>query len=199
MKLWGFVLIFSFVFVQTLFCQIQNTPHDFSSEYWAAGKVCDVCHVGHSSNEGELLWNHETTKANFILYSSNTLDAKLNQPNGTSRLCLSCHDGTIAVDSFGGNVGNAKISGKALVGLNLSNVHPISFTYDAILAQEDKGLRNPITTPSGLGGTIDSDLLDPNHQLQCTSCHDIHNKNGSGNLLVMNNNMSSLCLTCHNK
>ncbi|NOY61409.1 MAG: cytochrome c3 family protein [Calditrichaeota bacterium] len=198
MKRLGFVLMFLFVFVRAANCQIQNTPHDFSSEHWSGGKVCDVCHVGHSSND-ELLWNHETTQANFILYSSSTMDATLNQPNGSSRLCLSCHDGTIAVDSFGGKVGNARISGKALMGLDLRDVHPISFIYDASLSYADKGLRNPTITPSGLGGTIDSDLLDENHQLQCTSCHDIHNQNGSGNLLVTGSSVSGLCLTCHNK
>ena len=35
----------------------------------------------------------------YIPYSSSSLQAKPGQPTGTSKLCLSCHDGTIALGS----------------------------------------------------------------------------------------------------
>ena len=198
----GFVLRIVFLLLLLLslnsFSQIQNTAHDFSKTNWANGSVCEVCHADHNSS-GNRLWNHQETEANFSLYSSNTLDATINSPNGTSKQCLSCHDGTVAIDSFGGNTGSIMMSSKNLIGVDLRNNHPVSFKYDASLAFSDRSLHDPASTLSGLGGTIDSDLLDSNHQLQCTSCHDIHNRQGDSSLIWKSNYLSGLCITCHNK
>jgi len=57
---------------------------------------------------------------------------------------------------------------------------------------------DPTTTSSGLGGTIDGDMLLAN-QVQCASCHDVHNAANLNFLLVKDNANSALCLTCHNK
>ena len=61
-------------------------------------------------------------------------------------------------------------------------------------------MQNPETAMSGLGGTIDNDLLIDN-KLECSSCHDVHNGAAEdvGNLLVKSNSGSALCLTCHLK
>ncbi|MHB2154654.1 cytochrome c3 family protein [Calditrichota bacterium GD2] len=146
------------------------------------------------------MWNHEVTGATFTPYSSSTLDATVGQPNGVSKLCLSCHDGTVAVDNFGGETnGNEFVSGNDLIGTDLSDDHPVSFVYDAALATADGGLYDPTTTNSGLGGTIDQDML-ISHKLECSSCHDVHNGAGTtGYLLIKSNANSDLCLTCHAK
>ena len=125
-------------------------------------------------------------------------------PSGVSRLCLSCHDGSLALDDFGGvTTGTTFIPAGALVGgsANLTGEHPISFTYDDALASADGELHPPTTTASGLGAQIDDDLLFGvgNDQLECASCHDVHNWANNGKLLVVANTGSALCLTCHNK
>jgi predicted CXXCH cytochrome family protein len=123
----------------------------------------------------------------------------LGQPDASSKLCLSCHDGVTAVDNFGGiTTGTFTITGDANIGTNLSNDHPVSFTYDLALATADGGLYDPATTNSGLGGTISADMLFGG-KLQCASCHDVHNSAGIDFLLVKSNAASALCLTCHNK
>ncbi len=183
---------------------IVGSAHDFSSETWnTSGEICIVCHTPHNADNTVTdapLWNHQTTTATFTLYTSATLDATdLGQPSGNSKLCLSCHDGTVAVDNFGGTTnGGDFVSGSKLIGTDLSNDHPISFTYDATLATADGGLFDPAVQNSGLGGSIDADLLF-NGKLQCASCHDVHNGSGLDNLLVKSNAASALCLTCHNK
>jgi predicted CXXCH cytochrome family protein len=58
-------------------------------------------------------------------------------------------------------------------------------------------LFDPTTTPSGLGGTIDADMLFT-AKVECASCHDVHDS-GFPSLLVMDNAASALCLTCHDK
>ncbi len=194
------ILILAFVsisFGQT----IVGSAHDFSTETWnPSGEVCIVCHTPHHAISTDApLWNHEVTTATFTTYSSSTLDATVGQPDGTSKMCLSCHDGTVAVDNFGGQTGgNEFISGDDLIGTDLSNDHPISFTYDATLATNDGGLYDPTSTNSGLGGTIADDMLSGG-KLQCSSCHDVHNGSGVAKLLVKSNANSALCLTCHNK
>ncbi len=86
---------------------IELSKHDFTLSGWnTAGEICNVCHTPH---EGDMsldapLWDHElTTVVTYGLYSSGTLTETAGQPtSGVSKLCLSCHDGTIAVDAFGG-------------------------------------------------------------------------------------------------
>lgn len=182
---------------------IVGTDHDFSTDGWnTTGEICIVCHTPHNADVSVTnapLWNHQVTVATFALYSGATLDATMSQPDGASKLCLSCHDGTIALDNFGGKTdGTPKITGDALLGTDLSNDHPVSFTYDAALATTDGGLYDPTTVNSGMGGTIDDDMLFGG-ELQCSSCHDVHNGSGEAHLLVKANTGSGLCLTCHNK
>ena len=182
---------------------IVGSDHDFSGENWNnTGEICIVCHTPHHADvtvTDAPLWNHDVTQATFTLYSSSTLDATLGQPDGHSKLCLSCHDGTVALDNFGGqHNGTNFISGGELIGTDLSDDHPVSFVYDATLASNDGGLYDPTTQPSGLGGTIDQDLLF-NSKLQCSSCHDVHNGSGLANFLRKDNSGSAFCLTCHAK
>ena len=119
------------------------------------------------------------------------------QPDGNSKLCLSCHDGTVALENYSGTTtGTHYISLTNNVGTNLSNDHPISMTYDASLSVADPALYNPITTNSGLGSTIDNDMLFDG-KVQCSTCHDVHGTPYAA-LLRKDNAGSALCLTCHN-
>ncbi|MFC1761373.1 cytochrome c3 family protein [Planctomycetota bacterium] len=184
-----------------LFAAITGSAHDFSGEAWSSGEICLPCHTAHNADTSLTdapLWNHEVTIATFTVYSSTTLDAgALGQPAGTSKLCLSCHDGTVALENFGGATGGTNVVIAGLVGTDLSNDHPISFTYDDTLAGNDGELFLPSTDTTILGGTIDDDLLFEG-KLECASCHDVHGTSVDG-LLRMSNEASALCLTCHNK
>jgi predicted CXXCH cytochrome family protein len=115
-------------------------------------------------------------------------------------LCLSCHDGTVALENYGTTTnGTHFISGLNNIGTDLRNDHPISFIYDAALSAQDPGLWNPATHLSGIGsGTIQQTMLF-NDRLECASCHDVHNSTGISSLLLKTNAASALCLTCHNK
>lgn len=181
---------------------IVGSKHDFTSEAWAT-EVCAVCHTPHDAKTGITnapLWNHESTSATFTAYTSTTMNAAVGQPDGISKLCLSCHDGTVALDNYGGTTNGTNLAtGGALVGTDLSNDHPISFTYNAALSSADNGLHDPTSTNSGLGSTITDDLLFGD-KLECASCHDVHNSvGGTSFLLRIDNTSSALCLKCHNK
>ena len=181
--------------------EITGSEHDFSESTWnPSGEICIVCHTPHKAviQTNFPLWNHAVTSATYQLYTSATLNATPGQPAGASRACLSCHDGTVALNSFGGNTGNVIIDPAYRIGIDLRDDHPITFTYDTALSQADPELKNPATAASGLGGTIQHDLLIAD-KLECSSCHDVHNKYNLSSLLVKSNAASALCLTCHSK
>lgn len=188
------------------FAGIESSAHDFSGSGWTT-EICKACHTPHNSDTvvtDAPLWDHFVSTQTYIPYpAGGTLDATVGVPTGISLLCLSCHDGVTALDSFGGVVGTTTMSttSAANFGLDLSNDHPISFTYNDALAVTDGGLWEPTTTASGLIANIDDDLLFGvgNDQLECASCHDVHNDAGNTSLLRIDNAGSDLCLTCHNK
>ncbi|MBI4668293.1 MAG: hypothetical protein HY747_03765 [Elusimicrobia bacterium] len=137
------------------------------------------------------------TAAIFKTYSSKTLKASVGQPSASSKFCLSCHDGTIAVDRFGSNQGGmAFISGSAKLGTDLSRVHPVSFVYDDALAGAVKHLKLPSVEPSGFGSAIAKDLL-RNGKVECVSCHEPHNKTSNAAMLRRGLGEAGLCRICH--
>jgi len=190
---------------------IVGSKHDFSASgpnasYKGTGnQVCVYCHAPHASTTATPLWNHASTAATFSLYASPTLNATMAQPGGVSKLCLSCHDGTVAVDSFGGATGTKSVTGSTLLGIDLSNDHPIGFTYDAALVTLDPGLKaitSAATIGTGNTGTIDSKMLFAG-KMECASCHDVHNSTAGtaveAKLLKITTAGSALCTTCHIK
>ena len=194
---------------------IQGSVHDFSGFSFAGGQICLPCHTPHNAvSDAAPLWNHDLSEANYLPYSSPSMNAQVGQPTGASKLCLSCHDGTVAVDSFGGDTGSMFIdafSADANLTTDLSNDHPISFTYDAALATADPGLNDPTAKTVTIGsgsfsrtGTISAVMLEGGTELQCQSCHSVHNDFVAGTaisdaLLKISIGGSDLCLACHNK
>jgi predicted CXXCH cytochrome family protein len=195
------------------FADIKNSKHDFSSKSWAANEICIVCHTPHNADASMTeapLWNHATTTATYTMYSNaNTLNGTVDAtPNPVSKMCLSCHDGTTAIDSYGGASGTILLNTtnfpgtKANLGADLANDHPISISYTSTTATADNELWDPATTSvSALGGNIKAKML-YNDKIECSSCHDVHNTGNSatnGHMLLLSNTGSALCLTCHKK
>jgi predicted CXXCH cytochrome family protein len=179
----------------------QEFPAQNTISAGLAGQGQAVPAVPHSADTSVStpLWNHELTTAEFTMYDSDMFDANAaTLLLKESKICLSCHDGTVAMDSFGGGSGGSYMGGSTLIDTNLKSMHPIGLIFDTDLSGTDQGLYDPATTPSGLGGTIQQDMLRAD-RLGCGSCHDVHNTSGIDPLLREDNNGSLLCLTCHNK
>jgi predicted CXXCH cytochrome family protein len=177
------------------------------------------------------LWNHELTPnwAGYTMYQNGPgapqTGPKASQAinNGmvlgsVSLLCMSCHDGAVAVNAYGNadqlsrswsNAGGATIGAQYLVGKDsyLGNHHPIGFDYDAAQAI-DTEIRPATGTPMGgapgVGDVRDhlygSQLLGSVAQMECGTCHSVHNTGNSGETLLWRSDQNSrLCLTCHAK
>lgn len=182
--------------------RVAETVHNLSSSgpgtirSPSEQQVCIFCHAPHNTGGLRPLWNRDLPMSSYQIYQSSTLDAKVGQPNGSSKLCLSCHDGTIAMGSVLSRADKILMSGGDYIpagltnlGTDLSDDHPISFYYTSSLASADRQLADPNT----LGTEV---KLDPNGRLQCTACHDPHN-NQYGDFLVKDNAFGLLCTTCH--
>ena len=176
--------------------EVEKTAHNLAApgldKDGKSTNPCYFCHTPHNTVATRALWNRTVPGNTYKLYESSTLKAALNQPTGASRLCLSCHDGTIALDERPDKAKPRKsgiLTGKASLGTDLSDDHPISFKFDSALSTVRQELVNPNLLPS-------STKLDESGQLQCTSCHDAH-EDLNPKFLVMDNRFSQLCLSCH--
>ena len=99
---------------------IRNTLHNLSTSNIMAGvningtgtataEVCVFCHTPHGANPNTIgtpgappLWNRTVgNTTTYTIYTSPNFDGtNSGQPQGVSLACLSCHDGTIALDSL---------------------------------------------------------------------------------------------------
>jgi predicted CXXCH cytochrome family protein len=208
-KLAGLTAIAGLFFVGTASAALNGSAHDFSDQTgttddWnTSGEQCVVCHTTHNTDitVGEApLWNHDLTDttSGYQMYTGFDMQAtSVSAPDGISLLCMGCHDGVVAVDSYGDNTGTrvmSSINTAANVSKDLRNDHPVSIVYnDALWTADGGGLKQPSVT------TAVTDLLAAGSKIQCSSCHDVHNTAGFDSLLVMSNAGSALCNTCHTK
>lgn len=173
-----------------VFARVKGSPHDLTAI--GAGDVCGFCHTPHGSDRKNPLWSHKLSDTVYKIYQSTSLDAKVGQPTGMSKLCLSCHDGTVALTHKlkGGATGGVYITpGTSNLGTDLSDDHPISFIYSDSLSAKDPQIRLSYSLPKEF-------RLDKFKEMQCTTCHDPH-EDQYGNFLVMSNLRSAMCISCH--
>lgn len=184
----------------------------------STNQVCVFCHTPHAaSTTAQPLWNREASTASYVMYNS-TWSTTINMtvagnPQGVSLACLSCHDGTVALDAFlnapgsggvnatdgsqgytftGADAGNLFPAASAgMLGPDMRNDHPISITYD------------PAADPAfnaASGGKVGTLPLygTGSNQVECGSCHNPHDAS-NGTFLRISNASSALCTTCHQK
>lgn len=177
-----------------------NTRHNLSASgpgpvvALTETRVCVFCHTPHNATPMSPLWNKEIEPQVYSVYSSPTLKSgPLDQPRGPTKLCLTCHDGTIAMGTVVNPVGGISMAGGGSLpsgslsnfGLDLSGHHPVSFSYSAALPNAELVSTPP---PELTYGGVD--------EVHCSTCHDPH-KDTYGKFLVKDNRFSALCVTCH--
>ena len=206
-KVFVLAVLITLVAAGSAMALIANSAHDFSAQAWAGNEICQPCHTPHNALGSALspLWNHELSTATYTPYVGYDIDhvapTSAVISASISGLCLSCHDGTVALENFGGATGGTTfVTGNFLLDADLTDDHPIAFTYDAALSTADGELQDPTTALSTLGGTISADMLSAAGAMDCSSCHDVHNTNvPAASLLRIDNTGSALCIVCHIK
>ena len=222
-----------------LWAGVANTKHNLSVSGTGAIKataeteICVFCHLPHNANPAVPLWSHNVSSAAYTMYNSEYLNrARYVVPTalGTypntgyrSRLCLSCHDGTVAIGQIyvlrgtklsspvnmqGTTNGYIPTSSSGYLGTDLTNDHPVAIVYDTTKTITfGSGTRNielkspaPSINPSPYEGVK---LFSPSPgYVECPSCHDPHVENQKF-LVIWNTNLATtigdLCNTCHDK
>ncbi len=179
---------------------------------------CQVCHIPHKAQNyltaKAPLWNHKLSSSVYLTYDGNNSATYKGGAItlGSSIACLSCHDGSVAVNQTSGYTGSSatnSLNGAAVyapsfaietVGgaTDLRNMHPIGVSYSAAVAGGDDQLQ-PIT------GILTKMLKGTAQTVECASCHDIHETTGTAGTIAYDHALiqpldgGTLCLTCHKK
>lgn len=203
---------------------IYGSAHDFlkAGEYAEANgasyQLCNYCHIAHKfgsapTGPGYLLWNHTLSSvASYGVYTSDTMQSTPTDLGGqltVSNLCLSCHDGTVAVNSWYEPQlesdfttplpQGTKFMAEEHTVKDLTKQHPINFTYPDATTATNIGLRVAADSKS-----IDGSLTVPLYagKMQCATCHDPHA--GKADLFFRSfpstpeqTKTGSFCVYCH--
>lgn len=160
-------------------------------------RICVFCHAPHNSRKQTPLWNRDDPTTSYLSYTSTTFQGNIAQPNGSTKLCLSCHDGSIAIGKVVSQSQEVTMAGgrrfldtgSAHLGANLRDDHPVSFNYST-----SRGGSGVDFLPAS--SIVPPVKLDHNGDMQCTSCHEPHN-NQNGYFLRTSYRNGALCLACH--
>jgi len=164
---------------------------------------CLFCHVPHSGVQtpNGALWSQTLSSQVYKSYGSTTLHNTSQQPmlGGDSSLCLSCHDGTVAVGQTVPS-GQIQMSGNMFpadkFGTDLQGSHPFSLKTPMVDAPD---LVQSLTTSHTTADPLHAVKL-INNDVECTSCHTPHSQmvdTVSKNFLVRDGSSGQLCLSCH--
>lgn len=235
----GFLLFLCMFHIASVSASIVTTKHNLSRsgpgnvKALTDERICVFCHTPHSGASSVdgihiPMWNHTLSTASYQLFRSPTLLSPTSpsiQPDGSARLCLSCHDGTVAIGSVIHGAGGGLIAmqgvglngempaGSSNYGIDLRGSHPISIEINDELIMDKaqqcnsgrsafKVCRPPLNSLIKLEKT--SNLYGTNHSgegVQCSSCHDPHNDPQPGTTVFLRtgdrNNHDQICEACH--
>lgn len=215
---------------------ILDSKHDLSfgssgaaikSQAGGTDEVCVFCHTPHSARNDAPLWNKNMSTGTYTLYDKAFSDVLAQLGGGTypdaespssgiphvkTRICLSCHDGTIALGALVnlpyGITSDIPMQGAdpdykmpqtaaGYIGLDLRDDHPIAIIHDSTKDGELKaGITGNVRLYTAAGDMTQSGT--GTGYVECTSCHEPHD-NQNGNFLVESNAGSGVCASCHTK
>ena len=229
MKSFGKAGILAIVFCFTLTAFAARAPksavfgsaHDFKTQLNGASyTLCNFCHIAHKfgsapTGPSYLLWNHTLSNvASYGVYSSDSMRSTPSDIGGqltVSNLCLSCHDGTVAINSWyeaqaGANFqplpqGTVFTTDAGLV-RDLTKQHPVNFVYPDATTAAAIGIQ-PAADLNSVDGNGNVPLF--NGRMQCATCHDPHAGPSSGASLFFRSFPSTpaqtqtgtSCVYCH--
>ena len=187
---------------------VEGSRHDLSVRGTGPVKatsekeVCLFCHASHiqDPNSPHPLWNQQLSKVtSYNPYISSTYKQTNNQISTRSKLCLSCHDGTVAIGqtyaSYSGKIAvQGALASADNFGTDLSRNHPLGFTMPAV---DDGEMKLSLTASPPLTSDPAVKLFD--NKIECVTCHNPHTPNldTAVQFMVRSNNNSALCKACH--
>ena len=177
------------------------TPGSVGNVKGLISNACLYCHAPHGAMSSPTpLWNQKMTVQTYNMYGSTTYHQISAQPgiNSSSRMCLSCHDGTVAVGQtvvWGQLTISGTMKSTSIFGSDLKSSHP--FSVKTPLIDSPNINADLFATPPH---TADPAVPLVNGNVECTSCHQPHFESIDKQLpqfLVRDSSSSQLCLACH--
>jgi predicted CXXCH cytochrome family protein len=162
-----------------------NSPLLRGAETGAA--FCQECHDPHITSRAAmhaiaLGRAHLRSPTTIISFDPHVPGGSAEIPALSSAACLSCHDGSVAIAIQHAIPEQDWIGVVRKVGLLPS--HPVAVAYP------DREGYVP-------ADSLDSRLRLHDGRVECASCHSLYSS--QPNLLIMSNDHSTLCLSCHDK
>lgn len=175
--------------------------HNLTPGNNSGSATCLYCHAPHSGVGGQTpLWNQVLSTATYTTYTSSTNVEKDNaqMPLGSdSALCLSCHDGTVALgttQAYQKAATNGPLSSTDNFGTNLQSSHPFSLVLPF---KDSPDLAASLVSK---GATLNTKVRLRKGNIECATCHNPHIQSTdklNPNFLVMDSSSGQLCLACH--
>ena len=164
---------------------------------------CTFCHAPHSGIGGNTpLWNQKLSNQSYTTYTSTTYHQQgSSQPTlgAASSLCLSCHDGTVAVgqtQAYGQIPMTGHLNNMDSFWTSLTGSHPFSL----VLPIKDSGnLAASLVIPGHPADPTGAIKL-VNGNIECNTCHNPHSQYidpVAQNFLVTDSSNGKMCLACH--
>lgn len=213
------------------YAAIANTRHDMASGSATTGpksggatptdQTCIFCHSPHKVARQSLLWNRTPT-GDYAFSAGQTTLKGTPYPsttatiNSETKACLSCHDGTSALNALanpgpgGTPTMTANVVGAAydvIATTTLDTNHPVSMPYP--ITGSDPEYRNPVTagctnssgvcTGAAPGSTNIQLYGTAPYRIECGSCHEPHGRYVNAFFLRETTATSTICKACHIK
>jgi predicted CXXCH cytochrome family protein len=209
-------------------------PHDFSAgsairnaDGNINGQTCVFCHTPHGGSNSVPLWNRASTTTTYQVYTSSTLDAASPTSaaiqSSVSGACMSCHDGSIAIDVLTNLAGTAHLAsvaftrqatakatytasgtgtsnlmsgGLPFLGSDLRNDHPITIIYEtARAATPTEFVTQTVTgTKITVGATNPLPLYGASSTSATVECASCHNPHNNANGMFLRKSNSGSAL-----
>lgn len=147
---------------------VKGSKHDLGKGVNDNREVCVYCHTPHGGNADvdAPLWNKPAGMQAYRTYDSATTDGLILPVGSVSTACLSCHDGTQAMDTVINAPGSGLRSGRmggvgemnpniiANLGVDLRNDHPVGVQYGGF--NDGRGQIDPdfVNSATGLQSAI---------------------------------------------
>jgi predicted CXXCH cytochrome family protein len=148
---------------------VKGSKHDLANGVNDNYEVCVYCHTPHGARTDidAPLWNKPGGVQAYRTYDSATIDGKILPVGSVSTACLTCHDGTQAMDTVinapGRGLGNGRMGSGvgalspniiANLGVDLRNDHPVGVQYGGF--DDGRGQIDPdfVNSATGLQSAI---------------------------------------------
>jgi predicted CXXCH cytochrome family protein len=177
------------------FPNLVDTRHDLAIYLPSASHdrddnpQCVFCHAPRSHSLSLGSWIDDQPENILVYpYERPPEESPPGKPDGSSLVCLGCHDGTIALGDIVSRTESAEAA-RGETRTNFSDGHPVSLPYEPVADESGMVLESRDRLPQQV-------RLDARGKIQCTTCHDPHDDT-YGNFLVMEYSDRTLCVACH--